>query len=100
MNYVYGLNNYGNIERNNEKLTTMFSGPRFSTRQLEEAENINANNLFHWANIYWETIMVLTLFYVNQWAYNNERENLSFYLLQAFIDKGLETSEGKSWLKE
>jgi hypothetical protein len=44
--------------------------------------------------------MVLTLLYVNQWAYNNEREKLSFYCLQAFTDKSLETSEGKSWLKE
>jgi hypothetical protein len=42
----------------------------------------------------------LTLLYVNPWAYNNEREKLSFYCLQAFTDKGLETSEGKSWLKE
>jgi hypothetical protein len=44
--------------------------------------------------------MVLTLLYVNQWAYNNEGEKLYFYCLQAFTDKGLETAEGKSWLKK
>jgi hypothetical protein len=48
MNYVDGLNTMVIAEINNEKLTTMFSGPRFSPRHLvEEAENINANTLFH-----------------------------------------------------
>jgi hypothetical protein len=35
-------------EMNNEKMNTMFSGPRFCTRQLEKkAENINANSFFN-----------------------------------------------------
>jgi hypothetical protein len=33
--------------------------------------------------------VVLTLLYVNQWAYKNEEKKLNFYFLQSFIKKGL-----------